>query len=147
MRAAAEALDRPCGRVQYSQARFQIIANGFGLPGPSPLGIPLWALQRKIARFPCPAARFFGSRRSSAIVARYLQLTASITELCTPRESVFAELTSNPRASSEGNSTRRRSTANLRERKSARAIATQNAPAQRRRSQSRGAASNRDAPV
>ena len=36
--------------------------------------------------------------------------------LCTPRESVFAELTSKTRASSEGNSTRSRSTASLRER-------------------------------
>ena len=49
--------------------------------------------------------------------------------------------------SSEGNSTRRRSTANLREREFAGAFATQNAPAQRRQSQSRGGASNRDAPV
>ena len=44
--------------------------------------------------------------------------------------------------SSEGNSTRRRSTANLREREFAGAVATQNAPAQRRRPQSRGASAN-----
>ena len=98
MRAAAEALDRPCGRVHYTQRTPRTCLLAFNSTRPFYNQEMLVCLRALIRSLPVSVARSFGLIIKNGSRTPYLQLTASITELCTPRESVFAELTSNPRA-------------------------------------------------